>query len=239
MYNLDFVLVDLGPSIDEITKAFVCSCDFMLPPAFPDFFSASSAHGLLNDVLPEWLRWRGEHRRAWSTLSERDRKDLTDHGYYDFGRPLKILPFLVQNYTLLGDGAAGQRPAARRGRGREISPSSSDFIYSITTLAREARDDEVRALYAPDGDGRMVVPFCRKLTAAPTVSQNLGVPMVCLTEEHLGRGMPGRRRSGRTPDAMQERAEFAEEVGLARASFGALACFLVELDRHRRQGPAG
>ncbi len=36
------------------------SCDYLLPPAFPDYFSLSSAQAMLTEVLPQWFRWHEE-----------------------------------------------------------------------------------------------------------------------------------------------------------------------------------
>jgi cellulose biosynthesis protein BcsQ len=245
VYNLDFILVDLGPNIDEITKVFVCSCDFLLPPVYPDFFSASSVKGLLEEVLPDWMKWKQGIRGKWSALSDTDKADLKKDGYHDFSKPLKILPFLVQKYTMLedsissrnsseaatgvadeGGGGAGPAGAAAAGMADQvvaqapISVSSSDFIYSITTLA-EVCGKDIREFYIPDGKGRMVVPFCRELVTAPTVSQNLGIPMIFLNESDLERGMPGNEE--------KELKKFRDEVNFAKRSFNALAQFFLEL----------
>jgi cellulose biosynthesis protein BcsQ len=55
---LEFIIIDLGPSIDNIKKAFVMSSDYILPPVNADYFSTSSGRGLLYEVLPDFIKWR-------------------------------------------------------------------------------------------------------------------------------------------------------------------------------------
>ena len=119
---LEFIIIDLGPSRDEINKALVMSSDFILPPASADYFSCSSVRGLLYEALPSFWKWRKFHNQKIAMLDRSAREDLKGMGFYDFAPEEwpKVLPFLVGSYDLDGARKAGN-----------IKRVSADFIHSI------------------------------------------------------------------------------------------------------------
>eukprot|EP00960_Hanusia_phi_P063448 765489-Hanusia_phi.AAC.12 len=174
-YNLDFIFVDLGPSVGEINKAFVMSCDFLLPPAHPDFFSASSVKGLLQDILPNWLAWRLEHREKWKKLDSKARSSIEEFQFYDFSKIPRILPFIVHGYEL-----------DRHKDTNEVELSHANFLKCIEYLVEDDRvPAEVKELYVRDRDGLMVVPFCCALQFLPNISHQTGIPLVHLADHRL------------------------------------------------------
>ena len=71
------------------------SCDYIIPPIFADFFSLSSVHGLLHNVLPAWIGWHQEVCNY--QLEDEGPRD----GLYRFQRNVpKLLPFLVVKYSV-------------------------------------------------------------------------------------------------------------------------------------------
>ncbi|EKX52579.1 hypothetical protein GUITHDRAFT_101745 [Guillardia theta CCMP2712] len=173
-YKLDFIFVDLGPSVGEINKAFVMSCDFILPPAHPDFFSASSVRGLLRKILPDWLEWRGEHREKWKKIDQKALNSMKDFQFYDFSEIPRILPFLVHGYELDSNTE------------NEMELSHANFLKCIEYLVEDKEvPSEVKNLYVRDKDDLMVVPFCCALHFLPSISHKTGIPFVHLTGHPL------------------------------------------------------
>jgi hypothetical protein len=54
-YAIDIVILDFGPSASSLNINWLSTCDFILPPTFPDYFSCSSLEGLLKQVLKKVL----------------------------------------------------------------------------------------------------------------------------------------------------------------------------------------
>jgi len=178
---LQFIIVDLGPTVDNINKAIVMSSDYILPPVFADYFSASSVHGLLYRALPKFLEWQKGHK--FSTLDPSIQKSLEQDGFYSFKdtRWPKVLPFLVQQYNL-------DKPTKQ---GEQVEQVKADFVHSIRYLIEDLRDQGDAApekfsphrLLVPDGAGEYVVPFCKNLVVAPALSHTTGVPLVHLADK--------------------------------------------------------
>ena len=57
-----YVLVDMGPSTDDLNRTIVTSSDVIQPCACPDSYSWSGAMRLFTDVLPAWMRWWIVHK---------------------------------------------------------------------------------------------------------------------------------------------------------------------------------
>lgn len=55
-YNVDFVLIDMNPSLSAINQDLLISSDFFLVPTSPDVFSQMAIKSL-SRILPSWERW--------------------------------------------------------------------------------------------------------------------------------------------------------------------------------------
>jgi len=55
-YNIDFVLVDMSPSLGPLNQNLLTTSDFFIVPLHPDYFS-SMALSSLAKVLPRWKSW--------------------------------------------------------------------------------------------------------------------------------------------------------------------------------------
>ncbi len=92
--NATQVLVDLGPSSGTLNQIFVMSCDYILPPAFADYFSFQSFKHLVNSVLVGWFKW---HDKILSAQNEK--KKLFADVLFKANKP-RILPVVVTNYSV-------------------------------------------------------------------------------------------------------------------------------------------
>ena len=81
-----FVLVDMGPSTDDVNRTLATSADVIQPCACPDSYSWSGAMRLFTDVMPAWMGWCTQHKLAESQSG-------TNHKYNKtFPR---IMPFMA------------------------------------------------------------------------------------------------------------------------------------------------
>ena len=172
---LQFIIIDLGPSVDDLNKGIVMSADYILPPVLPDFFSTSSVRGLLTEVLPQFLKWRKQH--VDSVVTNDECKGFEKDGFYTFKDAAwpKVLPFLVHQYNL------------DKYDRKQIDQVQADFVHSIRLLVEECKGKtpHVYKLLVPDGENNFAVPFCRNLAMAPWVSQQTGVPCVHLHDKNV------------------------------------------------------
>lgn len=54
--NVDYVLIDMNPSLSPINQNFLMTSDFFIIPCSPDFFSLLAINSL-SSVLPRWHAW--------------------------------------------------------------------------------------------------------------------------------------------------------------------------------------
>ncbi|MCE9932461.1 ParA family protein, partial [Aeromonas salmonicida] len=55
-YNIDYILVDMSPSLGAINQNLLMTSDFFLVPMAPDYFSVMATDSLAK-VLPKWKSW--------------------------------------------------------------------------------------------------------------------------------------------------------------------------------------
>ncbi len=78
-FNLDFIFIDLGPNLHQLTMAFVLSSDFILSPVLADFYSCSSVYCMLCEVLPRWDSMLKNKRRELIEDNDNDRSILNSY----------------------------------------------------------------------------------------------------------------------------------------------------------------
>ena len=60
-YEIDYVIIDMNPSLSSINQDLIISSDYFLVPTSPDLFSYMAVKSLAN-VLPAWERWAQKAR---------------------------------------------------------------------------------------------------------------------------------------------------------------------------------
>jgi cellulose biosynthesis protein BcsQ len=242
---LEFIIIDQGPSVDEINRALVMSSDYVLPPVNADYFSCSSVRGLLYTALPSFCKWRKIHQhKVTQVLGTREREILKNDGFYGFEDDEwpKVLPFLVGGYKVEGKSKAGKKrkadeddagPSKEEPKKKPIETVSADFIHSIRMLIQGCTDrNELdqdsdweplpKEMIVHDGDGHAAVPFCRHLPVAHSVSQRSGVPAVHLQEK------VDFKKHGKEVGAGGHSNLGKNEAERAKERFGTLARFVME-----------
>ena len=87
-YNVDYVIIDMSPSVGAINQNLLTTCDHFIVPLHPDYFS-SMALNSLSSVLPRWQAWA---RTAASI-------DVLATADYPFPAPrAKFIGAIIQKY---------------------------------------------------------------------------------------------------------------------------------------------
>ncbi len=87
-YNIDFVLIDMSPSLGAVNQNLWATSDLFLVPMHPDYFSTMAIKSLTG-VLPKWKNW-ADAAAGMQTLQEAE---------YPFpARSPKFLGYVVQKY---------------------------------------------------------------------------------------------------------------------------------------------
>jgi cellulose biosynthesis protein BcsQ len=175
----EFIILDCSPSSGVINKICVMSSDFILPPCFADFYSLSSVHGLLFNVLPVWLRWRATVVAEQASIPEIQAAfKLKPH-------PPRILPFMVGNYNLSYAGLPPLVPGVQPDGYAFVVNSFAVFIKTLRQLLQHAEIPPICSdLFVPD-NGEMVITFMPHLGSISKVSHQFGHPVVCMTAQLL------------------------------------------------------
>jgi hypothetical protein len=88
--NIDYVIVDMGPSLGSLNQNIVCTSDLVFVPTSPDFFSVMALKSLAR-ILPRWDRW----------ADAASQNDVLRTATYSFPRPrLKYAGAVIQRYRL-------------------------------------------------------------------------------------------------------------------------------------------
>ena len=97
-YEIDFILVDMGPSLGPINRNLLMTSDYFIVPMFPDYFSMMATESLAS-ILSQWSAW-AKQGRALPILRE---------ATYPFPDKIpKFLGTIIQKYPV----KQGTKPAA-------------------------------------------------------------------------------------------------------------------------------
>eukprot|EP00899_Mesostigma_viride_P007887 jgi/Mesvir1/1709/Mv21165-RA.1 len=211
--RIKFMVCDFGPSAGLANQVMVGSCDLIIPPFQPDYFSASAIDGILTRVLPkggtkgahigfmicvflieikkEGARLHGEWIQDPAALAvwEPDWAPRAEAflPYMFNPRPPRLLPFLMVNFNVSGR-QLGQYETNYLHLARRIVEKES--ITVVAMVANPARQDHqqvqcLQDIFLPDNAGSMVVPFARWAPLILGEAQARGDPAVSVTPDIL------------------------------------------------------
>lgn len=63
-YNIDYILIDMNPSLSSINQDLIICSDYFLVPTSPDLFSYMAIKSLSN-ILPAWEKWAKKARELF------------------------------------------------------------------------------------------------------------------------------------------------------------------------------
>ncbi|GBG30230.1 Chromosome partitioning protein ParA [Hondaea fermentalgiana] len=192
LHDIDFVLVDFGPSVSTMNMVFLLSCDYILPPLFADYFSLSSMDVLLTHVIPSLLRQKEVIRGNEEKHLDAKQKMLG----YAFNPSLpKILPFLVTNFAM------------HHNKALQIQPGR--FVSAMQELVQSGSIPKtVVELFVCD-KGHMVTPHCQDLQQLQHLSHDHGLAASVWDEDVLKAAMDAQKKQ-------QQKGRFGQQNGQQR-----------------------
>ncbi len=176
--NIDFVLVDMSPSLGALNQNLVSVSDLLLVPTSPDFFSIMALQSLAK-VLPRWSRW------AESASSN----EVLREASYPYPSPrLKLAGLVIQRYRLY------RSPSADAPYGTPTGPfqawiekvseaSATQFVPSLHAAGLTFTQEQYSSA-GISSDG--VVGQVQEFNSLLPKSQEHHVPVFELTDHQLG-----------------------------------------------------
>ena len=163
-YNIDYVIIDMNPSLSAINQALLVSSDFFIVPTAPDNFSAMAIRSLAQ-VLPKWEKWAVRARAVFADA------------YYPLPqRTPRFLGTVVQGFNI------------RKGRptqaNREVIEKLSNTV--ITVFVESIKKEGMMLppnKYIDPSYCLASIPDFQSLNA---VYQTYGVPVFALSDEQMG-----------------------------------------------------
>ena len=174
----EYVFVDFGPSCTLLNKAFIMSCDYILPPVFCDSFSFESVHGFLSELLPDTKDESGMTVPGWLSWAQK-RRDMLPPGASKHHRfnpaPPRILPFCITAFRVRGKNSQGVKATALQKQYARWAAALTDYVAS--TPPGPVRD----CFILPDAS-EMTSCFLANLNSTMPVSHGIRMPLVYLNK---------------------------------------------------------
>jgi len=171
-YSIDYVLVDMSPSLGAVNQNLLMTCDYFLVPMHPDYFSTMGIDSL-SSVLPKW--------RAWAQAAQQNQ--LLAQANYPFPHVVpKFMGSIIQKYRP----RTGNAPA--QAFQRWISQLESGLAQRLLPVLEQSgmllpRQVYLAAGFAPESP-LLQMPDFNSLIAQ---SQEHQVPIFALSDAQLER----------------------------------------------------
>lgn len=176
--DIDFVIVDMSPSLGALNQNLVCISDLLIVPTSPDFFSLMALQSLAR-VLPRWGRW------AQSAAQNEVLRDAS----YPFPQPrLRLAGIVIQRYRLYRSPTESEPYGTPTGPFsawiQKVADASRDtFVPALASSGLTFEPEQYRAAGIPDG---LVLAQVQEFNSLLPKSQDAHVPVFELTDEQLG-----------------------------------------------------
>lgn len=123
--DIDYVLIDVGPSSGALTRACFLACDGYFVPTAPDRFNVQAV-GTLSTIIKKWIR---EHRQVFEEFK-------------DLGLPIRdgmpmFLGVILQNFKIRG---GKPKPTYQMWMDRIPAKVESSLFPAISEFNNEDRD---------------------------------------------------------------------------------------------------
>jgi len=169
-YTVDYILIDMSPSLGAINQNLLMTSDFFLVPMAPDYFSVMATDSL-SMVLPKWRLW-AEQAKANSVLKK---------ATYSFPeKSPKFLGTIIQKYRL----SKGKTPSAAFKKW--IDEIKSTVKNKLVPVLRKSQmllsDDKYTKCDANPGEPVIQMSDFNSLIA---LSQKHKAPVFSLSDEQL------------------------------------------------------
>ena len=175
--NVDYVVVDMSPSLGAMNQNLVSISDLLIVPTSPDFFSIMALQSLAR-VLPRWNRW------AEAAAANEVLRDAS----YPFPKPrIKLAGLVIQRYRLY------RKPTEAEPYGTPTGPfaawiekvamaSKDTFLPALDAAGLTFSSQEYEGAGVPD---TAVLAQVQEFNSLLPKSQDFHVPVFELTDTQL------------------------------------------------------
>ncbi|SLM30061.1 Cobyrinic acid ac-diamide synthase [Desulfamplus magnetovallimortis] len=163
-HAIDYVIIDMNPSLSAINQALLVSSDYFIVPAAPDNFSAMAVKSL-SKTLPKWEQWAKKARVAFSDA------------FYPLPKNTpKFIGTVVQRYNIRD----GKPTQANQKLIDELNQLITTlFVPEIKKIGMTLNDEQ----YDFENYCLSLLPDFQGLNP---IYQKLGIPVYALTDEQIG-----------------------------------------------------
>jgi len=176
--SLDMILVDVGPSSSLFNAWLVTSCDYILPPAFADKFSALSIRDFIRSVIPSFR----DKQAYWLRSMWLNKETIRRNDVYLFNPLTVVLPFALGKIAL--NNADGTVTAACAKWVLAIQETLSNAVGQRIEHDTLMKGTLLLQDYLPVQE-KHYCTFLKELKSEMPVSQQLRIPLVSLEPRHL------------------------------------------------------
>ena len=170
--KIDYVIIDLNPSLSEINKNLLMISDYFIVPTAPDYFS-QMALGTLANTLPKWKKW---------SLTA---KDYFKDSIYPFPqRNPKFLGIIMQNYTIRN----GKPSLAFQEKINEVIKKLQDTLIPALSKSQMVLNDSRKTILDSKGNCLSYIPDFQSLVARMQDADAPSTPVYEIEERYLGVG---------------------------------------------------
>lgn len=162
--NIDYILVDLNPSLSSINQGLLSSSDYFVLPASPDYFSQMAIKSMAR-ILPQWERWAIEARKMFSSST-----------YPLPNIKPKFLGYTINDFTI-----RNKQPAAAFG---QIIDKIDNTVNSILYPALTNVDMTIELSNYQDNS--LCLAKISNFQTLQAKYQEFGVPVFALTDKQIG-----------------------------------------------------
>jgi cellulose biosynthesis protein BcsQ len=164
-YDIDYVIIDMNPSLSAINQILLLSSDYFIVPATPDYFSIMAIKSL-SKILPKWEKWAVSARQAF--------KD----SIYPFPATTpKFLGTVIQGFNIRN----GKATAANRTVIEKLNKTVSEsFVQSLETEGMVLEKSKYKNM-------TYCLSEISSFNTLNAIYQTLGIPVFQLTDKQLGR----------------------------------------------------
>lgn len=161
-FNIDYVLVDLNPSLSAINQALISSSNYFVLPTSPDFFSQMAIKSMAR-ILPQWEDWAIQARNVYKNSTY----------------PLPMIKPKFLGYSVNDFNIRNARPTAAFAA---IIDQLEDVITNLLYPSLYAKGMTLMT----DGLRKLCIAKVSNFQHLQAKYQEYGVPVYALTEAQIG-----------------------------------------------------
>jgi cellulose biosynthesis protein BcsQ len=175
--NIDYVLIDMSPSLGALNQNMVSISDLLIVPTSPDFFSIMALQSLAR-VLPRWGRW-AQSAAANEVLREAS---------YPFPEPrLRLAGIVIQRYRLYRSPTEDEPYGTPTGPFRAWiekveTASEATFVPALSSAGLTLSPSAYEEAHMPPS---LVLAQIQEFNSLLPKSQEFHVPVYELTDRQL------------------------------------------------------